>query len=100
MNLTAGQQEKCDKLLEIFGINNQIKKCEEELGELKFSLFLNSTREPEKMDIPNIAQESADVLITLYQMIEGLGIKDLVSSFVDYKLKRTFERVESGYYDT
>lgn len=94
--------EKIKTILEHFGIANQIEKTIEELDELKEQLEIILAKYNKQLinmeQLNNLVSELADVIITTEQVITHFGIGDSVENAIDYKLNRTLERMESGYY--
>lgn len=95
--------ERANKVISKFGLENQIKKFNEESYELQEALIKANTlllisdiddlRE-------NITSEIADVLFLLIQFIDYFNIKDLdILDKLVYKSERTLDRMEEGYYD-
>lgn len=92
--------EKELKIINHFGLRNQLKKLNEECYELIEAIIdyeddnaRNSTKE-------NIIEEMADVMVLLRQFQEYYNITDIDIAFkMLYKTNRTLERIESGYYE-
>ena len=92
--------EKELKIINHFGLRNQLKKLNEECYELIEAIIdfeddnaSNSTKE-------NIIEEMADVMVLLRQFQEYYNITDIDIAFkMLYKTNRTLERIESGYYE-
>ena len=91
-----------------FGIRNQMKKLNEECYEFieavdnyeDYKLFNKATSEEESLARSFVIEECADMLILLTQFIALYEIdKKEIDTFFDEKLKRTLDRIESGYYD-
>ena len=83
-----------DKLLSIikyFGINEQLVKLHEEVGEL--------TVECIKDDYFNIVEELADVTILLKQLQYFFEIdNEEIEIMMNEKIDRTLKRIKDGYY--
>ena len=95
--------ERANKVISKVGLENQIKKFNEESFELQEALIkanallLISDIGDLKEDITS---EIADVLFLLIQFIDYFNIKDLdVLDKLVYKSERTLDRMEEGYYD-
>ena len=105
------------QIYEHFGKGNQIDKTIEELEELKVELieskiyinlaekssydenviYAKNALEKKKA---NITQEMADVVIMIHQMQLAFNISDdELSEQMEFKIKRTFDRIKEGYYD-
>lgn len=95
------------KIIEHFGIRNQLKKFNEECYELEEAILDYQTEiayfDEDAMTLSikrHIAEEIADCMIILEQFklyydISSEETKEIFSS----KLNRTLERIESGYYE-
>lgn len=95
-----------------FGLRSQMKKLNEETYELLEAIdnyedliFENETTDNsytvEELNIfrDHIVEEMSDVLILLSQFICKYDIKEHeVNTCMDYKLKRTEDRIKSNYY--
>lgn len=79
------------KLIDKFGIDNQILKCVEELNELGQALCkVQSKNENKAVAIKGVIEEIADVEIMLEQIKLILGIEESdVKKMKSYKLHRT-----------
>lgn len=93
------------KIIEHFGINNQQRKLQEEVFELQEAILKyenakvifgkNST-----LGAEHIIEEISDCLILLDQFKLYYGIKTSEITYIcESKIKRTLERIESGYYE-
>ena len=72
------------KIIEHFGINNQQRKLQEEVFELQ----------------QEITEELVDVMVLLKQFYYYYACSDWEPQKIEEeKIKRTLERIESGYYD-
>lgn len=78
------------RALQHFGINPQVKKCIEELGELITEL----ARSRKVENSPEIALEIADVLITVRQLSLIVG-PDRVQRAIESKSSRLSNRIAS-----
>ena len=95
-------KEQKDKMITIvnnFGIRNQLKKLSEEVFELQEAV-INYDVNNDKDNMNNIIEELADVTnltnqIKHYYNIEESNLNDVL----DYKVNRTLERIQSGYYN-
>ena len=96
------QNEKIKTILEHFGITNQIDKTIEELNELKECLsYIEIERNIYDMKpehIEHLVSELADVYIMCEQLMEHYKLEHELDITIDYKLNRTLERIETGYY--
>lgn len=95
--------ERANKVMGKFGLENQIKKFNEESYELQEALIkANSLLVISDIgDLKDdITSEIADVLFLLIQFIEYFDIKDFdILNELVYKSERTLYRMEAGYYD-
>ena len=73
-----------------FGINHQQTKCIEEMSELTKEICKNKDGQN---NVDHIAEEIADVLITIDQMIIYHDIYDLVAQYRTKKLERLRHKV-------
>ena len=93
------------QIIEHFGINNQQRKLQEEVFELneaviqaeEFKKFNDRYNIFNKM---NITEEIADIEVILLQIKEYYHIDgNEILKTMKNKIKRTLERIESGYYE-
>lgn len=86
-----------------FGFKEQVRKLDEEHGELTRKLGLLEEGFISPMNyieyIADVSQELADNLFLLLQFIVGLDIKKEVYEQLDEKSKRTLERIQNNYYE-
>lgn len=85
------RQKIIDAALTHYGIVSQRIKCIEEMSELTKELCKDAIGDGDKH---RIADEIADVLITVRQMIAYYKLDDIVESRVLYKLDRLAHRLE------
>lgn len=80
------------QIFEHFGLQTQKAKLNEELNELSMAVK-NSVK-------TDVIDEISDCYIVIAQFMHFHNIKltDIIER-VDYKLDRTIERIESGYYE-
>lgn len=94
MIFTEEQEAKLRKISEYFDLENRFVKLKEENKELLDAI--------NNIMWSNVEEESIDnlvVILTLYiKYIEELGLNHL-TEILDFKLGRTIERMEAGYYD-
>ena len=77
------------KILEYYGEESQAFKTIEELAELQRAIV--------RMDLDNIHEEIADVLIMVSQLINFEGMdKDKIIDLIEYKLNRQLKRIDAG----
>lgn len=95
-----------------FGYRNQMKKLNEETYELleavdnyeDASMEFNNNKDyysVEEMKVfrDHIVEEMGDVLILLTEFIGRYDIEKYeLDKWMDYKLERTLDRIDSGYY--
>ena len=92
--------ERANKVIGKFGLENQIKKFNEESYELQEVLIKANTLSLISDLKEDITSEIADVLFLLIQFIEYFDIKDFdILNELVYKSERTLDRMEEGYYD-
>lgn len=95
------------EIIEHFGIRNQLKKFNEECYELEEAILDYQTEiayfDEDAMTLSikkHIAEEIADVEVILLQIKEYYHIDgNEILKTMKNKIKRTLERIESGYYD-
>lgn len=86
------------KIFKYFGYENQRRKLVEEINELNDEILLF---EKGIGDIQDLKEELADCYILLKQFKEYYEITDEeLMVIIRYKLNRTLERIEGGYYKT
>lgn len=76
--------------IDAFGLQHQVDKCIEEMSELTKELLKN--RDGEK-NLDHIAEEIADVLITVHQMVAGFDVYFEVDEYIARKLQRLKRRI-------
>ena len=95
------------KIIENFGIRNQLKKFNEECYELEEAILDYQTEiayfdeDAATLSIKrHIAEEIADCLVLINQFIEYYKIDNNdVAKIMQEKTNRTLDRIESGYYE-
>lgn len=83
------------QIVEHFGKENQEEKLLEELEELKSELKINIE---ENTVTENTISEMADVHILIAQLLIKYDKQEEYNEAVEYKLKRTIQRIKEGYY--
>lgn len=84
-------EEICKRAIEVYGAESQMLMCIEEMSELTKELCKEHRGKGVKS---SIAEEIADVQITLAQMIMLFDISDDVQCFRQIKLDRLRKRME------
>ena len=100
MNLTEEQREVCKLAIEIYGVNNQVDMCLEEMSELtkallkyrRFSDAPNISKERKDGLLANIIEEIADVIVMCEQMAMVHG-EDYVEAMLQHKVERLAGRL-------
>lgn len=97
------------EIIEHFGIENQQRKLQEEVFELQEAITqkeypaLARNKKPnelEKLEKERITEEIADIEVILLQIKELYHIDgNEILKTMKEKIKRTLERIESGYYE-
>ena len=95
--MTDQKRALLTQAIDTYGANNQIMKALEELGELvqaiaKAHLTHNDKRK--SVGVDHVAEEIADVKITLEQLCMIWGIEERVGQWEYSKLARLKERVD------
>lgn len=96
-------------IMEHFGYRNQMKKLNEEVFEFleavdsyedELAFHLIGDKVGENLLRESVVEEMGDVLILLTEFIAKYEIgKEELDEVMDYKLDRTINRINSGYYD-
>ena len=86
------------KIVEHFGINNQQRKLNEEVFELQEAITI--VQQGNNQSNKEITEEMADVMLLIeqFKLYYGIRIVEITNIFW-YKVARTLQRIESGYYD-
>ena len=93
------------KIIEHFDINNQQRKLQEEVFELSEAIINYENAKivfgkRSTLGTQHIAEEIADVEVMLLQFKEYYHIDgNEILEIMNNKIKRTLERIESGYYE-
>lgn len=86
------KEKELKKIIEHFGVSNQIIKLNEELAELTVEIV--------KDDYFGIQEELADVYVLLKQIQLYFDIADEeIESVSNEKIDRTLKRIKEGYYE-
>ena len=88
--MTLPRKKILDTAIACYGIEHQRTKCIEELSELTKELCKDAISDGDKH---RIADEIADVLITVEQMIRHYGIEQIVNSRITFKLDRLAKKL-------
>ena len=93
MMLNTKNTEKCRKIAEHYGLENQLIQLAEECGELA-TACLHRRRNADGT-LNNLVEEMADVLIMIEQIriMEGIRGKDLIKT-IEGKLTRQIGRMD------
>ena len=100
MILNDEQRSTLELAIEIYGVNNQVDMCLEEMSELtkallkyrRFSDALNISKERKDGLLANIIEEIADVIVMCEQMAMVHG-EDYVKAMLNHKIERLAERL-------
>lgn len=98
--MTCRQVGDIKKIADYYGLKSQINQTTEECGELiqalaKYNRCLAGDRKIEEREaVAKIAEELADVMVCVHQMMYILKIQNTVDAFVDFKILRQFARIE------
>ena len=86
------------KIIEHFGINNQQRKLQEEMFELQEAITVYEQGNNQLTD--DIQEEIVDIIILLKQFFHYYALSEYeMNEIQTKKIKRTLERIESGYYE-
>lgn len=89
-------EEKALKIINKFGIENQLKKFNEENYELQEAII---QYEKGCGTYKHVVEEIVDNLVLLKQFILFYGIpKEMIEEGMKFKIDRTIERIEVGFY--
>ena len=95
-------------IIEYFGVRNQMKKLNEECFEFLEAVdnyedelaFHLTDRVGENMLRDHVIEEMGDILTILTQFIEKYEIsQEELDPYMDFKLQRTLDRINSKYYE-
>lgn len=93
-------EKQIKQIADYYGYKRQINKAMEECGELIQALAKNNRclagdRDiDERETVANVAEELADVMICIHQLMYILKIQNTVDAFVDFKILRQLDRIE------
>lgn len=82
-----------DMILEHYGIENQLLKTAEELGECQTAILQLFTKGTGKNNISNLYGEVADVYIMLEQVVSGLLDEEILKREIGKKMIRQLHRI-------
>ena len=91
IEITEEQRSTLELAVEIYGKENQIDKCIEEMAELTKAL-LKYRHSPSMLSSAHVHEELADVRIMVEQMYMIFG-EDAMGNNIDYKIKRLAQRL-------
>ena len=95
-------------IIEYFGVRNQMKKLNEECFEFLEAVdnyedelaFHLTDRVGKNMLRDHVVEEMGDILTILTQFIEKYEIsQEELDPYMDFKLQRTLDRINSKYYE-
>ena len=95
-------------VIEYFGVRNQMKKLNEECFEFLEAVdnyedelaFHLTDKVGENMLRDHVIEEMGDILTILTQFIEKYEIlQEELDPYMDFKLQRTLDRINSKYYE-
>lgn len=95
-------------VIEYFGVRNQMKKLNEECFEFLEAVdnyedelaFHLTDKVGENMSRDHVIEEMGDILTILTQFIEKYEIlQEELDPYMDFKLQRTLDRINSKYYE-
>ena len=104
-----GMEKDLLKIIEHFRVNNQQRKLQEEIFELQEAITTHELKKSVEYEIPlteiigtkeHITEEIVDTMILLKQFQHYYKInREDIRKTMKNKIKRTLERIESGYYE-
>lgn len=92
--------DKLLKIIEHYGIQNQVRKFNEESFELTEAIFdYEFTGISDNKEVLNhIAEEIADVLVMVFQFLKYYKINQKeVAKIIDFKIDRQLERIKNEH---
>ena len=96
-------QKKLKRIIDNYGVNNQLRKFNEETFELNEAIikkeieycFCETTKKMDEYNTNHIAEEIADCYVMLEQFKLYYGISDEeIKKLMDYKIDRQIDRIE------
>ena len=97
------------EIIEHFGVENQQRKLQEEVFELNEAITTHELKKSVECEIPlteivgtkeRITEEIADIEVILLEIKELYHIDgNEILKTMKNKIKRTLDRIESGYYE-
>ena len=96
-------QKKLKRIIDNYGVNNQLRKFNEETFELQEAIikreteysFCETSISMEKENLNHITEEIADVMVMLEQFKIYYNIKDMdIEEVMDKKINRQIDRIE------
>ena len=78
------------KAVEVFGMEHQVRKFHEEIGEALQAMNKHLNGED---TLEHVAEEFADLSVTLDEMVIGFGIEHRVGYYRERKLDRLWENI-------
>ena len=90
-------EKELRQITKYFGIETELTKLNEEVGELLNECYKRHFVDPE---YGNVEDELADVMVILQQIKLYFGADDkTINDIMNSKIKRTNERIKSGWYE-
>lgn len=78
------------RAIEKYGINHQVVKALEEMAELQTEICRYGDK---RTSVDKIAEEMADTLIVLFQLVQYLNLKEVLKKMYNWKLEALEERL-------
>ena len=84
------------KIINHYGVGNQLKQFNEESYELMVAIFNHEwLKEKGLEDINHVVEEIADVLVMVSQFVEYYQIEEeMLDWYMNYKVKRQLDRMK------
>lgn len=90
--------DKLKQITDFFGVETELTKLSEEMGELLNECYKNYLSKTNNTD--KVEDEFADVLVILTQLMVYFDVNmDNISEIIDYKVERTLDRINNGWYE-
>ena len=94
--MTVREEETFRQAIELCGKDHQLKMCLEEMAELQKEICKMWRNQG---SVEAVAEETADVLVTLNQLMMIYDIRDKVESNYAFKVSRLSEKLKEGNYE-
>jgi len=90
--MTPEQIQKCNEIIEYYGVNAQLEQLVEECSEL--ILAIQKYKRNGMKNTSDIVEEMGDTAIIIEQLKKGIYCENRIIKSIDYKLNRQLERIK------